>query len=319
MLFALLRSILTPSQPAAQSPDCSHDNDTVEQTLAHAKAGYKNAQEVIKFVDTKAAVITGLSTVTAGFLLATLKWSIESHGVSRPRLYQVTATHTCAAVFFYVFVVLSLLSLLVCLAAAVWSVIARSRPRNLENAFTILFPIYRRRDATQACRTFERKLKGMSKSDILTEYEDQLRIVGMILGKKLKHIRISCIAILVQMTSLSIALGLLTYMYVTYPVKSPPCPDSRDIAMAVFSTPLFACCISCESTFLSAVFPHPVPRQRARRSRQPLRIRRSLSNFHGGEILRRVCRWFSQGHQQFCSYQNRDVVILHAKQNSYVS
>src|SRR5262249_8325550 len=152
--------ILGPSQPATRSPDCSPVNDTVQQTLSHAKAGYQNAQDVIKFVDTKTAVITGLSTVTAGFLFATLKWSIESDGVSRPRLYQVTVPHACAALFFYLLVVLSLLSLLVCLAAAVWSVIARARPRNLENAFTILFPIYRRRDTTEACRTFERKLKG---------------------------------------------------------------------------------------------------------------------------------------------------------------
>jgi hypothetical protein len=221
-LFALLRWIFAPSQSAAPTPadgSAVATDRVTEDTLAHAKAGYQNAQEVIKFVDTKTAVVIGLSTLTGGFLLAVLKWSIESDGVSRPTLYQITAAHPCATVLFYLFVAASLCSALVCLAAAVWSVIARARPQNLENAFTILFPIYRRRNAAAACSTFERKLKGMSRSEVLMEYEDQLRIVGMILGQKLKHIRISCIAVLIQIICLSIAVGLLSYMYLTYPAK----------------------------------------------------------------------------------------------------
>jgi hypothetical protein len=221
-LAAFLRWIFTPPEAAPAwrtDPSVVAANRLLEETLAHAKAGYQNAQEVIKFVDTKTAVVTGLSTLTAGLLLAVLKWSIEADGVSRPNLNQLTAGHSCVAVSFYIFVVLSFLGALACLSAAVWSVIARARPRNLENAFTILFPIYRRRDAVAACKAFEQKLKGMSRSEIINEYEDQLRIVGMILGQKLYHIRISCIALLAQIACLGVAAGLLTYMYAKPPAN----------------------------------------------------------------------------------------------------
>jgi hypothetical protein len=225
-LSTFFRWIFAPAEaapPMRTDPSAVAANKVLEETLAHAKAGYQNAQEVIKFVDTKTAVVTGLSTVTAGFLLAVLKWSIEADGVSRPDLNQLTAGHSCTAVSFYIFVVLSFVCALACLAAAVWSVIARARPRNLENAFTILFPIYRRRDAVAAYSAFEQKLKGMNRPEIIKEYEDQLRIVGMILGQKLKHIRISCIALLAQIVCLGVAAGLLTCMYVTHPSKPIHC------------------------------------------------------------------------------------------------
>lgn len=189
------------------------DESLLKETLDHTKAGYQNAQDVIKFVDTKTAFVTGLSTVLGGFLLIVLKWSVELDGTSRPNLEQITSAHPCVAVWFYFFLMTSLSSAVVCLCAAVWSVIARARPKNLENTFTILFPFYKRRDAANACKVFEQKLKGMSNTEIIKEYEDQLRIVGMILGQKLKHIRISCIALVIQIVCLTFALVLLAAMY----------------------------------------------------------------------------------------------------------
>jgi hypothetical protein len=190
------------------------DDSLIRDTLDHAKDGYRNAQEVIKFVDTKTAVVTGLSTVLAGFLVLVLKWSVELSGNFKPNLGQLTSAHPCLSACLYFLVLVSLTAAIVCLCAAVWSVIARARPTNLENAFTVLFPFYRQRDAADACRVFEQKLTGMTGTEILKEYEDQLRIVGMILGRKLKHIRISCIALVVQILSLTIALIVLSAMYV---------------------------------------------------------------------------------------------------------
>ena len=192
------------------------DDPRTRETLDHAKDGYRNAQEVIKFIDTKTAVVTGLSTLLGGFLLLVLKWSVELNGNLTPNLGQLTSAHLCLATCFYFLVLVSLLAAVLCLCAAVWSVIARARPTNLENAFTVLFPFYRRRDAAEACRQFERKLGGMTKTEIIKEYEDQLRIVGMILGQKLKHIRISSIALVVQIISLTLSLILLSVMYVMH-------------------------------------------------------------------------------------------------------
>jgi hypothetical protein len=192
------------------------DDSLLKDTLEHAREGYQNAQEVIKFLDTKTAVVTGLSTLLGGFLLVVLKWSVELDGGRSPSLGQVTSAYPCIAAWLYLFVLVSLLAAIVCLCSAVWSVIARARPTKLENEFTVLFPWYRQRDAADACRVFERKLSGMTKVEILKEYEDQLRIVGMILGRKLKHIRISCIALVAQILSLTLALILLSVMYIMH-------------------------------------------------------------------------------------------------------
>ena len=45
-----------------------------ENNLAHARALYPNAQEVIRFVDTKTSVLTGILTVTTGIPLALLPY-----------------------------------------------------------------------------------------------------------------------------------------------------------------------------------------------------------------------------------------------------
>jgi hypothetical protein len=190
-------------------------NKFLEDTLLHAKEGYRNTQDVIKFVDTKTAVVTGLSTLAAGALVTVVKWVIEADGESRANMTQIAESHPCLAPWFYAFVSLSLASALFCVGAAVWSVIARSRPKHLENRFTVLFPIYRYRDRHAACRTIEEKLRGMTPADMLSEYEDQLRIVGMIAGKKLKHIRFACFGLLTQLLCFVIAGVLLTMMYVS--------------------------------------------------------------------------------------------------------
>jgi hypothetical protein len=223
MLGRILKILFSPVQ-LHEAPRDSGDRDdpVLVRTLDHAKVGYQNAQDVIKFVDTKTAVVTGLSTVLGGFLLVVLKWSVELDGVSRPNLKQLTAASPCIAIWFYLLVLISLGSAIACLTAAVWSVIARARPNHLENKFTILFPLYRERDATAACRAFEQKLKGMTVGEIINEYEDQLRIIGMILGKKLKHIRVSCVFLVIQIVCLTVALGLFAWMYATHPAMPGP-------------------------------------------------------------------------------------------------
>jgi len=150
------------------------------------------------------------------------------------------------------------------LAIPLWPRLRRAQAKE-EEAETLrlclccvdLFPSYRRRETSDACSSFEGKLKGMSKSDILKEYGEQLRSVGKILGQKLNHIRISCIAILVQMITLSVAVGLLTYMYVTYQIKHsvppPPCPNSHDITMAVFFPSIIPQCVK-RCTYLGRRF-----------------------------------------------------------------
>src|SRR4051794_8119336 len=95
----ILRILLRPSPVLPQVPPNSAADSTAEQTLQHAKDGYKNSQEVIRFVDTKTAVITGLSTLIAGSLVAILKWSIESDAEANLQL--LARGHPCIAFCFY--------------------------------------------------------------------------------------------------------------------------------------------------------------------------------------------------------------------------
>jgi hypothetical protein len=204
------------AEDVSQAPAVAKDSH-IDEALAHAKEGYKNAQDVIKFVDTKTAVVTGLSTVIGGALVGVLKWAIESEKDTHATITELALYHPCAAGWFYFFVTTCFAAMFVCIAAAVWSVIARARPRHLENKFTVLFPYYKQRDETAACQVISGKLAGMSKGQILLEYEDQLRVVGMILGKKLKHIRVACFALLVELLLFVLAVILLAFMYVWTP------------------------------------------------------------------------------------------------------
>jgi hypothetical protein len=212
----LLRLLFGPSNELAIRSDSEPINERkiAEETLAHAKEGYKNAQDVIRFVDTKTAVITGLSTLIAGSLIGILKWSIESDNDSHATLADIAVIHPCWIVCFYVLVALCFSATFVCITAAIWSVLARSRPRHLENKFTILFPCYKKRHETDACRVFERKLKGMTINEVLLEYEDQLRVVGLILSKKLKHIRVASFALLAELFLFFLAVILLAILYI---------------------------------------------------------------------------------------------------------
>ena len=48
--------------------------ENFEETLAHARAGYANAQDIIKFIDTKIAVVTSLITVSLGLPFLFIQW-----------------------------------------------------------------------------------------------------------------------------------------------------------------------------------------------------------------------------------------------------
>jgi len=212
-LFSILFGPSSDKQNAFDA-DLQVENKDFVRTLTHAQTGYENAQNIIKAIDTKTTIVTGLSTLAGGFLIALIKWSIELDAASPANLQCVVAVFPRLSTLLFVFIGASFLNAFFCIGASVWSVVARQRPKNLENRFTILFPAYRRVDAKDACRYFENRLRDCSKSAILKEYEDQLRIVGMILGHKLRHNRTACIALLLQIFLLGCALATILAMYV---------------------------------------------------------------------------------------------------------
>src|ERR1044071_91450 len=83
----------TPRIPTRGVQPAVTPNKFLEDTLLHAKEGYRNTQDVIKFVDTKTAVVTGLSTLAAGALVTVVKWVIEADGESRANMTQIAESH----------------------------------------------------------------------------------------------------------------------------------------------------------------------------------------------------------------------------------
>jgi len=193
--------------------DTAAQERIIQETLEHAKNGYRNAQEVIKSIDAKTGVITGLSTLSAGFLIALVKWSIESPTTSQRSFDFLIQNHPQFTFAIYAGIVASLVCALTCLGTAVWSVVARDRPKNLKNRFTVLFPIYDHEAETDAQQFFERRLNGMTRNEILKEYEDQLRIVGAILCRKIKYNRRACWSLSVQLVFIALSLSLITFLY----------------------------------------------------------------------------------------------------------
>ncbi len=84
------------------------DEDFI-RTLAHAQTGYENAQNVIKAIDTKTTIVTGLSTLAAGFLIALIKWSIELDDTSPANLEQVVTAFPKLSTLLFIFVGMSFL------------------------------------------------------------------------------------------------------------------------------------------------------------------------------------------------------------------
>lgn len=205
--------------PAAKSDDLT-------ETLAHAQKGYDTAQATIQLLDTKVGIITGFSTLMSGFVLAWAKWSVET----RPNpfsLLDLADYSTPHRLIFGALIVFNFAATFACILWTIWTVIARGRPRNLNERFLVLFPQYHKRDAKEACREFERKLQGMTRREILREYEDQLRVLGWILGAKLAAHSRATKALLAQVVCVMFLI-LVSGLTWIFSGKTPPPNDVRN-------------------------------------------------------------------------------------------
>ncbi len=200
---------LFPVTPDSEPTPSPGPGGLIDDTIKHAKSGYENAQNVIKLIDAKAGILIGLSTLAAGFLVSVFKWYVEIDPSKGGANFLAAVAKHPAFIHWAAFLgVLSLIAALGCIGACVWSVVARSRPDNLQMPFSVLFPAYPQDKEREAAEFFRWKLRGMSQTEMLIEYEDQIRVLGLILSKKLKHNRIASIAFLVQLCLLFFAFVL---------------------------------------------------------------------------------------------------------------
>lgn len=203
------------------TPLASQGDDPADN-LSHAKASYQNTQEVIRFVDSKTGVMTGVVTVTTGIPLAIfhfvlsgksdeaatiLAW-IDQGGVAK-WLVGVSA----------LFLLLGFICGVLSLVAATSGLMAR-RPLNnllqhdplLEELgrlilkivtfgkagkrapkppeVTCLFPFFTEEQRKEALKKFQKLGEGnYTREEILREYGLQLGSVGNILATKINRNR----------------------------------------------------------------------------------------------------------------------------------
>jgi hypothetical protein len=180
------------------------------RTLEHAKAGYSNAQEVIRFLDSKAGALIGLSSVTTGLGLVVLKWFIELNERSPLSIQTLTIKHPeyiySAGIVTIVGILLGSIAILCCLHG----LNARSpfRDRRDGRRPPVLFPMYNPdRHLRLAHESFAKITAGMSERDIAGEYEQQLKRVGAIL-----HEKIACLRYAVKLMEYQVALFILAFL-----------------------------------------------------------------------------------------------------------
>ncbi len=129
--------------------------DKVRQGINHAKDGYRNAQDVVRFIDTKAAALIGLSTLIFGFYLAGIGWFAETPS----QLADILINHgwaalSCFATFF---------SSILCLVFCLLTLISR---KPIVGGMTFLFPFAPKGKEQEALDTYRELHDGITQSKI---------------------------------------------------------------------------------------------------------------------------------------------------------
>jgi hypothetical protein len=199
------------------------EQDALEDNLTHARASYANAQDVIKFVDTKTTVLTGIVTITTGIPLFILRYLLVEktdqalaaiHWHSRISTVGRSA-FTAAIILLAVGFACGLLSLLASTNGLMARTPrkARDKQRSLSQdlgalllrtasfglfgkretksgIFTCLFPLFASHQVEKALANFQKLGKGhYTRTEILEEYAAQLESVGSILNIKIRRNR----------------------------------------------------------------------------------------------------------------------------------
>jgi len=173
-------------QPGANvSEKCEFHANTVE----HAKAGYHNAQDIIKFIDAKTGAVTGIGTLAIGGV-----WGIIGFYFDLNAEVRNIVTNYAPLYIPGIFIGVSLLAGVIALAFSMLSLIARGPT----SESTVLFPFVPP-DNELNFEYYDQLSHGMTQNQILTEYRIQIHTVGTILRKKMKWHRRAVLLLLIQL------------------------------------------------------------------------------------------------------------------------
>ncbi len=167
----------TPPEEPAESP-----------ALEITKAGYANAQDVIKFIDTKASIATGLITLAIGASLLVTQWLAEREATSHFCPNVVATRSPTLWLLAQMFLVVGTGAGALALHWAIATI--RPRMRTGRSRFAILFPQY---DPSQhraaAVRTLAKLNPNFTREGELREYKSQLLNVGAALFAKMSNLK----------------------------------------------------------------------------------------------------------------------------------
>lgn len=193
------------------------ETQNAELTLEHARTGYANAQETVRFVDTKSGVMTGIVTITTGLPLVLMQWLLSADNSLSGPISQAIPTSQRCIVLAGVAIAFGLLGIFfgsLSLISSTGGLMARmpksqttKAPSALTDMFsfllemvhlkkrpiprhrvTALFPLFPPDRLTDAQKVFKRvRLGSYSLQDVLDEYAVQLESIGYILNTKIRY------------------------------------------------------------------------------------------------------------------------------------
>lgn len=205
------------SSESSWKPEILDNGDTFIRTLDHVKIAFAHTQDVIKFVDSKCNVLTALTTAISGFALTLAKWNFELPKASAASFAVIFHKFPWTTGVSLVLFLASLVASVVCIAACLWGLIARSAPNG---AFTVLFPVPRDATPDKHLQLIGELTAGMSSDQVMREFNEQLRSLGGIAQKKIGHSKIAARAAAAQIGGLSLAIILYVILFATVASKS---------------------------------------------------------------------------------------------------
>lgn len=161
----------------------------LKDTIEHARFGNTNAQETIRFIDTKIGVALAFLGAICGGAYNIWSTSIKSLAFNGITMDWMSVFITLSVLCFIGFIV--------CLVRAVHFCCKglSPRPPNTEGnkvKHSILFPYIPNNDFSKEYRAGVNKLTtGMSDEEILSEFEDQSVVLGQIIAAKLMATKVA--------------------------------------------------------------------------------------------------------------------------------
>jgi hypothetical protein len=179
----------------------------LDGTLEHVRNGYQNAQDTIRFVDTKTGAVIGLSTLALGGFFGILTWFFGLEMECRQYVLATIRPSTASLVLMGFSSGAGSLALFFSLRSLV------ARPP-LAICCSVLFPFLKKQPKTwnYTIDILKQKiLGGMTGEEIRTEYCDQMLNVGVIVERKICWHRRAVWALTAQLVLLAAAASIISF------------------------------------------------------------------------------------------------------------